>query len=64
MINKEKILIGFLVTAGLFSLAQAGQYVRQLTDTQKSELVLMAESGTQTETEPPRLVDTDKNRLG
>ena len=64
MDNKEKLLIGFLVTAGLFSFSQAGQYVRQLTDIQKSELVLVADSGTLADTEPPRLIDTDNNRLG
>ena len=63
MDNKEKLLVGFLVTAGMFSLAQAGQYVRQLTDVQKSALVLVADAETLTETEPPRLVNVNKSRL-
>jgi hypothetical protein len=62
MKNKDKILMGFLVTAGLFSLAQAGEYVRQLTDVQKTQLVQFADSGAEATVEPPRVVE--KNRLG
>jgi hypothetical protein len=58
MSKKETILIGFLVSAGMFSVAQAGQYVSQLSDVQKSELAILAVgSGTQTNVEPPRLVE-------
>jgi len=55
--EKEKIIIGFLVAAGLFSLVQAGQYVQKLTNAQKAELILVADdNGRDTTVEPPRLV--------
>jgi hypothetical protein len=37
MKNKDKVLIAFLVAAGLFSVAQAGQYVSKLSATEKAK---------------------------
>lgn len=39
MTNKEKVLITFLVSVGVFSLVEAGQYIRTLSDSQKQALL-------------------------
>lgn len=39
MKNKDKVLVAFLVSAGLFSAFQAKQYVSDLSDQQKNDLV-------------------------
>lgn len=38
MTNKDRVIIAFLVSAGLFSLVQAKDYVRTLTSKEKSAL--------------------------
>jgi len=38
MTNKDKVIVAFLVSAGLFSLTQAKQYVHNLSDTEKQTL--------------------------
>ncbi len=45
MTNKDKMLIGFLVAAGFFSLSSAAKYVNSLSDNQKSDLCIVAEGG-------------------
>lgn len=44
MTNKDKVLIGFLVAAGFFSLSGAAKYVNQLSTDQKVALCVVAES--------------------
>ncbi len=39
MTNKDKALVAFLVSAGLFSVLQAKQYIGGLSDQQKDSLV-------------------------
>lgn len=39
MTNKDKVLVAFLVSAGLFSVFQAKQYISGLSDQQKNALV-------------------------
>ena len=39
MKNKDKVVVAFLVSAGLFSVLQAKQYVSGLSDQQKNALV-------------------------
>ena len=59
---KDKFLIAFLVSAGLFSLTNAKQYVRQLSDTQKGALIVLASDNSETIVEPPR-VDPGNNKI-
>ena len=39
MTNKDKALVAFLVSAGLFSVFQAKQYISGLSDHQKNSLI-------------------------
>lgn len=42
MTTKDKIIIAFLVSLGLFSLGNAAEYVKGLTEGQKTDICLMA----------------------
>ncbi len=58
MTNKDKIIAAFLVSAGLFSVYNAMHYVKALSDTQKTELSLLASNDLQEigDSEPLRIV--------
>jgi hypothetical protein len=62
MKNTDKVLVGFLVAAGLFSVANAVRYVDQLSDDQKQGIYVMASNdGVEAATEPPRV---ENNKVG
>lgn len=44
MTNKEKVIVAFLVSAGIFSALEAGQYVRTLSDSQKQALTKVVDT--------------------
>jgi hypothetical protein len=44
MKNKDKIIIVFLVSAGIFSITQATQYIKTLSLEKKTELISVAKS--------------------
>lgn len=58
MTNKDKIIAAFLVSVGLFSVCNAMHYVKALSDTQKTELSLLASNDLQEigDSEPLRIV--------
>jgi hypothetical protein len=62
MKNIDKVLVGFLVAAGLFSVANAVRYVDQLSDDQKQGIYVMAANDdVETAVEPPRV---ENNKVG
>ena len=62
MTNKDKVLAAFLVSVGFFSIENASKYVQGLTDTQKSDLCIVATSGVVvTDTEPSRILPPPTN---
>jgi len=44
MKNCDKVLVGFLVAAGLFSVSSAVQYVKKLSDSQKAAIYVIADN--------------------
>ena len=58
MTNKDKVIAAFLVSVGLFSVGNAMHYVKALSDTQKTELSLLASNDLQEigDSEPLRVV--------
>ena len=64
MTNKEKVIAAFLVSVGLFSVYNAMQYVKTLSDSQKTELSFLAANNTQNigDSEPLRVVKHDESQ--
>lgn len=58
MMKKDKVIVAFLVSVGLFSVCNAMCYVKALSDAQKTELSLLASNDTQEigDSEPLRVV--------
>ncbi|MEI7482149.1 MAG: hypothetical protein WCK75_07355 [Elusimicrobiota bacterium] len=58
MTNKDKVIAAFLVSVGLFSVCNAMQYVKALSDVQKTELSILASNDLQEigDSEPLRVV--------
>ncbi len=61
MTNKEKVLITFLVSVGVFSLVEAGQYVRTLSDSQKQALMTVVNTPNLVVCEGGTLPSTNNN---
>lgn len=56
MKTKDKVLVTFLVSAGFFSFINAVQYVKNLSDVQKTEIrVLVADNGDTISDSAPRI---------
>jgi len=60
MAKKDKVLVAFLVSMGMFSSAQAAQYVNNLSAKDKSVLLCAEkDGGTSTDTTPPNRIFTE-----
>lgn len=64
MKNADKVLVGFLVTAGLFSVSNAMQYIKQLSDVQKADIHVLASGNAPLSTDDIPRVEANKNFVG
>ena len=64
MKSKDKVIAVFLVSVGLFSVCNAMQYVKTLSDSQKTELSFLAANNAQSigDSEPLRVVKHDESQ--
>lgn len=65
MTNKDKVIAAFLVSAGLFSLSNATQYVKNLSLDQREGFCLLASADTgAVEVSEPARIPVQNNRQG
>lgn len=64
MKNCDKVLVGFLVTAGLFSVSSAVQYVKKLSDSQKAAIYVIADNDEVSVGGEPVRIDNGNQKVG